>query len=63
MEALQKLLSADNGGYGMIFKDFSNKLYFTMHSPDTPHTAERVKLFEIREINEEPYFEIIKEKE
>ena len=48
-------LSASNGGHGMLFKSFDGKLYFTMHAPNNPRGAERVCLFEMEEIPEEPY--------
>ena len=50
-------LSAENGGHGMLFKDKDGNLNFTMHSPNTPRCAERVRIFSIREIDEAPYLE------
>lgn len=53
-----KLFSSDNGGHGMIFKDFSGKVYFTMHTPNEPKYAERPALFEVEEVAAEPYIKM-----
>ena len=50
----EKPLSAENGGHGMLFKDISGKLYFTMHSPNKK-LAERVRIFGVHEIEESPF--------
>ena len=52
-------LSCENGGHGMLFKDTSGELYFSMHSPNSPRCAERVRLFKMRELNEQPFLEFI----
>lgn len=33
--------------------------YFTMHSPNAPSTAERVRLFSIKEIQSKPFLKFI----
>lgn len=55
----EKPLSAENGGHGMLFEDKNGQLYFTMHSPNMPSRAERVRLFPMREIDTEPFLEFI----
>ena len=55
----EKPLSAENGGHGMLFCAKDGTLYFTMHSPNTPNRAERVRIFPLREIGEEPYLEFV----
>ena len=55
----QEPLSAENGGHGMLFCDNGGSLYFTMHSPNMPSRAERVRLFPMRQIENEPFFEFI----
>lgn len=52
-------LSSVNGGHGMIFRTFEGKLFFTMHCPNLPSGVERPTLYEIKEIDEEPYLRII----
>lgn len=44
----QKLLFDSDGGHGMIFKGLDNKLYLTLHSPNT-HLEERPKFIQIKE--------------
>ena len=41
-------LSAENGGHGMIFRDFAGKQYFTMHKPNKA-TLERPVILPIAE--------------
>ena len=53
-----KPLSSENGGHGMLFKDRYGELYFTMHSPNRSGT-ERVRLFKMREIEKQPFFEFV----
>ena len=36
-----------NGGHGMIFKSFDNKLYITFHGPNNPGGAERAHIYEL----------------
>ncbi|MBQ3084351.1 MAG: family 43 glycosylhydrolase [Clostridia bacterium] len=57
----KKLLSAPgfDGGHGMLFKAFDGTLYFTMHAPNNPKNAERPHLFPVREIEDDPFLEII----
>ena len=55
----KKTLSNLDGGHGMIFKSFNNKLYFAMHTPNNPNGAERPRLFAIEEIDEEPFLKLI----
>jgi hypothetical protein len=55
----QKPLSAENGGHGMLFYDKSGNLNFTMHSPNGPSRAERVRLFPICDIEDEPFLEFV----
>ena len=52
-------LSSENGGHGMLFRDRWGDLYFTMHSPNGPRCAERVKLFKMKEIEDQPFFEFV----
>lgn len=54
-----KPLSNENGGHGMLFRDRCGELYFTMHSPNAPRCAERVKLLKMREIEKQPFFEFV----
>ena len=42
-----EVLSADNGGHGMIFKDLDGVLRLAMHGPNTPEGAERMRVFEL----------------
>ena len=51
----EKLLFDSNGGHGMIFKTFDNKLKFTLHYPNSPFGKERAKFYEIAETPEEPF--------
>ena len=55
----EKPLSAENGGHGMLFYDKDGNFYFTMHSPNAPSRAERVRLFSIKELQSEPFLEFI----
>ena len=55
----EKPLSAENGGHGMLFRDKNKNLHFTMHSPNKPKMAERVKIFNIKEIDEPPFLELV----
>ena len=55
----ERPLSAENGGHGMLFYDKEGNFYFTMHSPNMPSKAERVKLFPIRETDSEPFLKFI----
>ena len=41
---LQELLFDEDGGHGMIFRDLDNRLFFTMHSPNTA-TLERPVIY------------------
>ncbi len=41
------LLFEEDGGHGMIFKTFDDKLLLAFHQPNSPGGAERLKLFEI----------------
>ena len=43
----KKLLFEKNGGHGMIFKTFENKLMLALHQPNSPREKERLKLFEL----------------
>ena len=43
-------LSAENGGHGMIFRDFAGKLYFTMHKPNKT-TLERPVILPLTEVD------------
>ena len=43
------LLFEENGGHGMIFKTFDNKLLLAFHQPNSPGGEERLKLFEIED--------------
>ena len=52
-------LSNENGGHGMLFKDRYGELYFTMHCPNGPSCAERVRLLKMREIENQPFFEFV----
>jgi hypothetical protein len=47
-----KLLFEQNGGHGMIFKTFEDKLLLALHQPNSPLGQERLKLFEIEDIGE-----------
>lgn len=42
-----EVLSADNGGHGMIFKDLDGILRLVMHEPNIPEGAERMRVFEL----------------
>lgn len=44
-----KLLFKQNGGHGMIFKTFENKLFLALHQPNSPQGQERLKLFELED--------------
>lgn len=52
------LLSDENGGHGMLFNDFNNKLHYVMHRPNKPYELERAVLFSVDEITEEPFLRI-----
>ena len=43
------LLFAEDGGHGMIFKTFDNKLYLALHQPNNPSGQERLILTEIED--------------
>lgn len=43
------LLFQENGGHGMIFRTFDNKLLVAFHQPNNPSGQERLKLFEIED--------------
>jgi len=45
----------------MIFKDLNGDLRFTMHFPNSPHGAERAKLFYLSEIKAEPFLSMCEE--
>ena len=47
-----KLLFEQNGGHGMIFKTFQNRLLLALHQPNGPQGQERLKLFEIKDTGE-----------
>lgn len=42
-------LFENDGGHGMIFRDFAGKLRFIMHRPNSPATTERPVLMELQE--------------
>lgn len=44
-------LFSQNGGHGMIFRDFDGKLWLVLHGPNNPEGAERMHFFEIEEFN------------
>lgn len=44
-----ELLFEENGGHGMIFKTFENRLLLAFHQPNRPRGQERLKLFEIED--------------
>ena len=44
----ETLLSASNGGHGMLFHDLNQRLQFVMHTPNDPF-HERPAFFEIEE--------------
>lgn len=48
-------MSDENGGHGMLFRDKAGSLCFTMHSPNGPSGAERVKLLKVCETDVAPY--------
>lgn len=52
-------LSAEDGGHGMLFTDKDGTLCFTMHSPNHPRCAERVRIFPMRETEAEPFLEFV----
>ena len=54
----EKMLSSQNGGHGMIFKDLNGEMRFTMHFPNSPFGAERAKIFFLEEIKEEPFLKM-----
>ncbi len=47
-----ELLFKQDGGHGMIFKTFENKLLLALHQPNSPSGQERLKLFEIVDTGE-----------
>ena len=55
----KRLLFSDNGGHGMIFKDLSGSIIFTLHSPNNS-PLERAVLFELEEKDNSLY--VLKEK-
>ena len=42
---------ARDGGHGMIFTDFGGTLRLALHQPNNPEGAERMRLFEIEEVD------------
>ncbi len=46
------LLFEQNGGHGMLFKTFENKLLIALHQPNSPQGQERLMLFEIEDIGD-----------
>jgi beta-xylosidase len=44
-----ELLFEQNGGHGMIFKTFEDRLFLALHQPNSPQGQERLKLFEIED--------------
>ncbi len=44
------LLFEENGGHGMIFKSFNDKLLLAFHQPNNPAGEERLKLFELNDL-------------
>jgi len=54
----EKMLSSQNGGHGMIFKDLNGEMRFTMHFPNSPFGAERAKIFFLEDIKEEPFLKM-----
>ncbi|MCG8308420.1 MAG: glycoside hydrolase family 43 protein [Cytophagales bacterium] len=48
----EKLLFQKNGGHGMLFKTFEDKLMLALHQPNGPRGKERLKLFEIIDTGE-----------
>lgn len=46
------LLLDCNAGHPSIFTDLKGNLTLTIHSPDTPHGAERPKFIKIKEVND-----------
>jgi GH43 family beta-xylosidase len=47
-----ELLFEKDGGHGMIFKTFEDKLFLAFHQPNSPRGKERLKLFEIVDTGE-----------
>lgn len=45
-------LFSKDGGHGMIFETFDNRLYLILHSPNNPGGAERARLFELIDTGE-----------
>lgn len=43
------LLFEEDGGHGMIFKTFDDRLLLAFHQPNSPEGQERLKLFEIED--------------
>lgn len=58
-EHSEKVFSGIDGGHGMIFKSFEGQLCFTMHHPNKPFGSERTQIIPIKEIEEEPYLELL----
>ena len=48
----EKPLFTKNGGHGMIFKTFDNRLCITLHGPNSPSRAERARIFELEDTGE-----------
>jgi len=44
----EKPLYADNGGHGMIFRDFDGNLWLVLHSPNSPGGQERARLLPLK---------------
>lgn len=44
------LIFSENGGHGMIFKDFGGQLHIVLHAPNSPGGAERARLFELEDL-------------
>lgn len=47
-----ELLFKQDGGHGMIFKTFDNRLLLAFHEPNSPRGVERLKLAEIEDTGE-----------
>jgi len=47
----QPFLFEEDGGHGMIFRDFGGGLKFSLHTPNHPNGAERVVIFDIEDKN------------
>ena len=47
----QKPLFEENGGHGMLFKDFEGNLKLSLHAPNSPRGTERLTLYNIEDDN------------